>query len=135
MEKIYRAGIVPFYVDKSTVYMLFMKPSDPKYGGDSFQIAKGKRDEDESDESAALREGFEELGLLKENIEELINAGAHLGRTTVFLARIKDKENFTAYHYETAETRWLSLDEFEAIGRSIHVPVVRQIIKDYVIAV
>lgn len=135
MEKIYRAGVVPFYVDKSIVYMLFMKPSDPKYGGGSFQIAKGKREDDESDESAALREGFEELGLLQENIEELINAGSHLGRTTVFLAKIKNKDNFVKYHFETEETRWLSLEEFEEIGRSIHVPVIRQIVNTHVIAV
>ena len=132
MEKVYRAGIIPFFVENSEVYMLFMKPSDPKYGGEQFQIAKGKREDDETDESAALREGFEELGLLNENITELINTGTHLGRTTIFLARIKNKENFTNYHFETAETKWLTYREFKAVGRNIHLPVIKTILNNYV---
>lgn len=131
MEKIYRAGIIPFYVDNSETYMLFMKPSDAKYGGDFFQIAKGKREDDESDAQAALREGFEELGLIKDNIEELIDGGSFLGRTRVFLARIKNKDNFAQYHFETSETRWLTVKEFEEIGRHIHVPIIKKLITDY----
>ena len=134
MEKIYRAGIIPFYEENSKIYMLFMKPSDKKYGGDSFQIAKGKVEDHESDKEAALREGFEELGLLQENITEIIDAGSYLGRTAIFLARIKDKDNFGEYHFETAETKWLTIEEFASIGRNIHIPIVKQIIKNYVIA-
>jgi 8-oxo-dGTP pyrophosphatase MutT (NUDIX family) len=133
MEKIYRAGIVPFYLDDSEVYMLFMKPSDPKYGGVAFQIAKGKREDNETNEIAALREGFEELGLLEENIIELIDTGSFLGRTNIFLAKVKDKNNFTDYHFETGETRWMTLSEFEQDGRNIHVPIIRKLVKDYVI--
>lgn len=133
MSKIYRSGIIPFYIENEEIYMLFMRPSDEKYGGDTFQIAKGKVEDNESDREAALREGFEELGLLSENIEELIDVGSYLGRTSIYLARIKNKDNFGEYHFETKETKWLSFSEFEKIGRNIHVPIVRQIIKNYLI--
>jgi 8-oxo-dGTP pyrophosphatase MutT (NUDIX family) len=133
MEKIFRAGIIPFYVDQSTAYMLFMRPSDPKYGGVYFQIAKGKREDGETDLQAALREGFEELGLLSENIEEIIETGTYLGRTTIFLARIKNKENFTNFHFETEETRWLTVEEFKDYGRNLHLPVIKSIIKNHII--
>lgn len=132
MEKIYRAGIIPFYIEKSKIYMLFMKPSDPRYGGNSFQIAKGKCEDNETAEKTALREGFEELGLIEDNVEELINAGIHLGRTTIFLARIKDKDRFEKFHFETDETRWFSLEEFEKIGRKIHIPIVREIVNQVI---
>lgn len=32
-KKIYRAGMMPYYTKDNTIYMLFMKPSDPNYGG------------------------------------------------------------------------------------------------------
>lgn len=34
-EKIYRAGTIPYWIDPAThqVYMMFMKPSNPEYGG------------------------------------------------------------------------------------------------------
>lgn len=32
-KKIYRAGVVPYYFKDNDIYMLFMKPSDPKFGG------------------------------------------------------------------------------------------------------
>lgn len=131
MEKIYRAGIIPFFVENEEIQMLFMKPSDPTYGGEYFQIAKGKVDDGETNEEAALREGFEELGLLKDNIDELFDLGSYLGRTNIFLARIKNKDNFTNFHFETAETRWLTLYEFKSFGRNLHYSVVQTAI-DYI---
>ena len=43
-EKVNRAGVIPFYLEEGEIKMLFMKPSDPKFGGKCFQIAKGNRD-------------------------------------------------------------------------------------------
>lgn len=133
MAKIYRAGIIPFYVEDTNIYMLFMKPSDEKYGGKYFQIAKGKREDGETNIQAALREGFEELGLLKENIETIIEVGNFLGRTNIFLAKIKDKNNFTEFHFETEKTEWLTFEDFKEKGRSLHVPIIQKIFDNHLI--
>ena len=67
-ELIYRAGVIPYYIDDGEIKMLFMKPSKKKFGGAEFQIAKGKREKGESDEKAAFREAREELGLFSGNV-------------------------------------------------------------------
>ena len=46
-ELIYRAGVIPYYIDDGEIKMLFMKPSKKKFGGAEFQIAKGKREKGE----------------------------------------------------------------------------------------
>jgi len=51
--------------------MLFFIPSDPAYGGDKFQIVKGRVDNNEDIEVATIREASEELGLKKDNIKLL----------------------------------------------------------------
>ncbi len=124
-EKIYRAGVIPFYVEEGEVKMLFMKPSDPKFGGDQFQIAKGKKEEGESDEEAAFREASEELGLFAGNVKERHDLGNFLGRTRIFLAEIKDPAMFGDPHFETGEVKWMSPNKFNAAGRSLHRPIVK----------
>ncbi len=124
-KKVFRAGVIPFIRENDEIYMLFMKPSSPKYGGDVFQVAKGKFEDGESAEEAALREGGEELGLFKGNISELKLVGEFLGRITVFAAHVKDKGMFGDPHFETGETKWMTLDEFLADGRDLHKPVVK----------
>ena len=37
-----RGGVVPYYIKDGTILMMFMKPSDKNFGGERFQIAKGK---------------------------------------------------------------------------------------------
>ena len=67
-----RAGIYPIYTNeegKAFVYMMI--PSDPKYGGPLLQMGKGGIDEGETAEQAAIREGYEELGLLASNIKNI----------------------------------------------------------------
>jgi 8-oxo-dGTP pyrophosphatase MutT (NUDIX family) len=129
MKKEYRAGIVPYYIDGDVVRMLFMKPSEEMYGGKYFQIAKGKRDGEETDSAAALREGFEELGLLEENIEKLDDMGVYLGRTRIFIAKIKNKDNFVEFCFETKETKWLTCEQFKKEGRVLHFQIVFDIVE------
>lgn len=124
-KKIYRAGLIPFIQEGEEVRMLFMRPSKPKYGGDVFQIAKGKQEDGEEMKETALREAREELGLFKGNIEQLEEVGEFLGRTTVFVAHIQDKEMFGDPHFETGDTKWMTLDEFVKEGRGLHKPVVK----------
>lgn len=122
---VYRAGVIPFIFEGNTLKMLFMKPSSPEYGGDRFQIAKGKVEPGEQPETAALREGMEELGLFRGNIEYTNELGVFMGRTTVFVSKVKDEDMFGLPHFETEETRWMTLDEFLAEGRELHRPVVK----------
>jgi 8-oxo-dGTP pyrophosphatase MutT (NUDIX family) len=130
MAKIFRAGVIPYYFNKlGELRMLFMKPSDPKFGGDQFQISKGKQEENEQPFDAALREGSEELGLKVLNVETVHPLGTFLGRTEIFLAKIKDPSDFGEPHFETGETKWMSIEEFKAAGRDIHKPIVKAAIE------
>ena len=56
-----------------------------------------------------------------------------MGRTTVFVSKIKDKSMFGEPSFETKETEWLTLEQFLEVGRDLHKPVVkaayRQIMK------
>ena len=61
-KKINRGGLIPYIKKEDEIYMLFMKPSKAKFGGDVFQIAKGKQEEGEDIQTTALREANEELG-------------------------------------------------------------------------
>lgn len=124
MNKIYRAGIIPFIINDSKIEMMFMKPSNSDFGGSCFQIAKGRVDEGEDDLTAALREGYEELGLLSSNINRIIDIGSHLGRTHIYLAEVFSKENFTSPHFETGETIWLSEIIYKDIIRNIHISII-----------
>lgn len=124
-KPIFRAGIIPYIIDeKNTIKMMFMKPSDPKFGTDYFQISKGHVEENESNETAALREGNEELGLFQGNIAEMHNVGTFMGRTALYLAKIKDMAMFGDPCNETGEVAWLTPEEFYAVGRDLHKPVV-----------
>lgn len=136
-QKIYRAGVIPYYTDDTgTIRMLFMKPSNTQYGGDldpntgdyviRYQLAKGRVEKYEKPEEAALREGEEEVGLITDNIMSFHHVGTFLGRTDVYIARIKDPNNFKPYHYETESIKWLTLEEFDREGRELHRDLVHQ---------
>lgn len=133
VPKIYRAAIIPFIVEDNKLLMKFMKPTDTEFGGDAFQLAKGRVELNETNEQAAIREGQEELGLFTGNIVQIEEVGNFMGRTTVFIAEIKDREMFGEPSFETAETSWMTLEEFNEVGRELHRPVVeaayRQILR------
>ena len=128
-KKIYRAGVIPFYVDEGTLKMLFMKPSEPKYGGDSFQIAKGKHEEGESSLETGLREAGEELGLFSGNVKNISEVGEFMGRTTVYVAEITDPDQFGDPCDETGEVKWMTPAEFQKEGRDLHKPVVKAAVR------
>lgn len=126
---IHRAGVIPYIVEDGDVKMLFMKPSDGKYGGDAFQLAKGKFEEGETAKEAGLREAGEELGLFSGNVELLTELGVFMVRTTVFIAKIKDKGMFGEPHFETKETKWMTAEEFQKTGRDLHRPIIKAAIR------
>lgn len=125
-KKQQRAGIIPYFIEPDgKISMLFMKPSNPKYGGDIFQIAKGRVEDGETHEEAATREGCEELGLFSGNISSIISLGTFLGYTEFFMCLVSDKDMFGDPHFETGTTAWMTPEEFSEHGRSIHKHVVK----------
>lgn len=128
-SKIFRAGLLPYRQDEDEVRFLLMRPSDSRYGGDQFQIAKGKVEDNETTEEAAIREAQEELGLVRGNLLTFEFLGEYLGRTSIFLAEIEDPDNFTDTTFETAETVWLTVTEFQTIGRSLHLPILQDALR------
>lgn len=125
-KKIWRAGLVPYYINEvGQVEMLFMIPSDQTYGGSAPQIAKGRIEEGEDEKETAIREAKEELGLIQGNIDgEVDYLGVHLGRTHMYACRVYSKDLFGVYSFETESTQWMTEDEFRQEGRDIHRDVV-----------
>ncbi len=124
----YRAGTVPYYIDESgEIQMMFMKPSNSEWGGDQFQLAKGRIENGENTKDAAIREAKEELGLFVGNVLLVEEVGNFMGRTTVFLAKIKDRDMFGLPDDETADTTWMTLEQFMADGRDLHKPVIQAV--------
>lgn len=122
---IYRAGLIPYIIENRTILMMFMKPSDPDFGGDKFQIAKGKvEEEDESYLQAAIREAKEEIGLFKGNVIKTEEVGTFMGRTTVFVSKVRSKTMFGEPSFETGAVTWMTPEQFQLDGRDLHKPVV-----------
>lgn len=131
-EKVYRAGVIPFYVnEQGGIEMYFMVPSDSKYGGDDPQFCKGKVEKGETEEEAAIREAAEELGLRESNVDWFSYLGIYLGRTHIYICEVLEKEAFDEPHFETASTHWLTLKEFESNGRELHRPVIREAYREF----
>lgn len=132
-KKVNRAGVIPYIIEKGEIKMMFMKPSAAKFGGDVFQIAKGKQEKDETIEEAAFREAGEEIGLFEGNIKAKYDLGTFMGRTTIYLAKVKDKKMFGDPNFETSEVKWMTTEEFLEVGRDLHKPIIKaaeRLIKD-----
>jgi ADP-ribose pyrophosphatase YjhB (NUDIX family) len=144
---VYRAGTIPYVVENGEILMLFMKPSCAEFGGSlvetiqpdgtttsefvaKWQIAKGKIEEtDETTKAAALREAKEEVGLFIGNILLTEEVGVFMGRTTVFVVKVKDRDMFGSPGYETEDVAWLTEEQFIDTGRSLHVPVIQAAVR------
>ena len=130
-----------------------------KLGKPQFQIAKGTRrinvngswcdmridDLHFADESfheplldTALREGKEEIGLKPINIKNIYDMGdfvfisASKGTKSplhLFAAEIIDINDFSEFEESTAETKWLSPEEFKELSRSDHYLIMNEIIE------
>lgn len=128
-NEIYRSGLIPYYIDSNDeIQMLFMRPSNVKYGGNCFQISKGKLDDEDEgcSRTAAVREAVEELGLRESNIDgEVIFVSEPFPRMSVYICKVKNQEDFDPFDGETLATKWMTVREFISHGRELHVPVVQ----------
>ncbi len=127
-----KSGILPAFIDDGIVHYCFMIPSDPKFGGDKPQVAKGIVDPGESIAQAAVREGEEELGLRSENIKrdvglltERVNGTCGPYNLHVFIVEVISMDDFDFPGFETEESLWLTCDEFTKLGRKEHINIVR----------
>jgi 8-oxo-dGTP pyrophosphatase MutT (NUDIX family) len=123
----------------------------------SFQLCKGTRmhrsdgqwrdlheddtktGEQESLAATALREGIEELGLKLENITSLFELGGYMFSSAksgnkrqmwLFAAEMKNEADFlpdAQVASTTAARQWLTLAEFDKIGREDHRPILHDI--------
>lgn len=130
-----RAGIIPYFVgENNQIEFAFMVPSNPAFGGELAQIAKGRIDSSESPIEAALREGQEELGLLQQNLrgpidtvgQYHIKGDCESYYLKVYTVEVHTKENFTQPHFETGSVVWLTADQFQIHGRETQAVVVAQ---------
>ncbi len=129
-KQTWRAGIIPYrYTDDGKIRMLFMQPSNPRYGGDKFQIAKGKIEPGESPEEAAKREVMEELGLTPNQFKDMHYLGLYMGRTHLYTAEVIEDFLQTECCDETGATKWMTVDEFASHGRNLHVSIVCDAVK------
>ena len=123
-----RGGVIPYYIDEDGIKMMFMKPSDKKYGGENFQIAKGKIEKGETPLEGAFREAKEELGLFGPNVEHTNPLGRY-GKIHIFLAKIKDPTMFGDTTHETGAVIWWSPEEFQSQGRNWQKPIVKAAVR------
>ncbi len=127
---VYRAGTIPYVVENGQINMLFMRPSDSEYGGFTYQLAKGKvEDEDKDHLEAALREAKEEVGLFIGNVIRTDEVGVFMGRTTVFITKVKNKDMFGEPSFETESVKWMTPEQFQMDGRDLHKPVVQACVR------
>ena len=131
VKKVHRAGLIPYIVEDGEIKMMFMKPTAEmaEWSTDTFQIAKGKVEDGETAEGAAIREAHEELGLFRGNVVLAEEVGVFMGRTTVFISKVKNKDMFGLPSDETSDVTWMTEDEFMDSGRDLHKPVVQACVR------
>jgi 8-oxo-dGTP pyrophosphatase MutT (NUDIX family) len=133
-KKVERGGIVPFYVNSTgEIKMMFMQPSDKRYGGPEFQIAKGRMEPGENPLETTLREANEELGLRESNIKWIRKVGVFLNTHHIYIAEVntRNDKKFDEPMYETGATKWMTEKEFVSIGRKLHIPIVKSCLRTF----
>lgn len=120
----HRAGLIPYWIDPSTseIYMMFMKPSNEQFGGPDFQIAKGRIDPGFNELETAIKEAKEELGLRPNNVKaQPMFIGNFMKGIAIYAVEVSSKEEFDEPEFETGETKWMTLNEYEQIGRKLQL--------------
>lgn len=118
-----RAGIIPYYIDDNGDVLVYtMIPSDPDYGGTSPQMAKGHIDPGMDAYETAMKEGNEEIGLIRGNVIDVQVLGVY-ARIAVYICTVKNPNLWDKPHYETGWSGWVNLTkDFDSI-RQEHKPI------------
>ena len=131
-QKIRKAGCLPYHYQDGEIKLLFMKPSDPAYGGPNYQIAKGNIDFGYSSEETAKKEALEELGISIENTkgmfflfcDTLKPRGGPGYEMFIYAAETIDPHNLLPFHYETSSIRWMGAEEIGIKTRIIQRKII-----------
>ena len=124
-----RGALLPYYRDTNVLRYLVHIPSDPKYGGTQWQLGKGKIDPGETAIQAAVREGFEELGIEQTNFKEEPKLFGTFKKVAAFVVEVIDCNDLVAPGSETLKVFWLTNDEFQQVGRDIHKYIIDSVEK------
>jgi ADP-ribose pyrophosphatase YjhB (NUDIX family) len=119
-----KAGMVPFHIDDNgKLKILLIIPSDPAYGGSSYQIAKGRQDNNEKPIETAKREAKEEMGLKK--ISDIFQVSKTVLKGMMrsynfflFACQINDPNDLSKMDFEISHRDWLDTDNLKNIRNS-----------------
>lgn len=121
MNQVLAAGVILFRSDLSTREYLLLQKQNEKWAP-----AKGRLEKDETDFEAALRETWEETGLVENKDYELINKNFTIinmyktrtnrdKRVVYWLARVKEFNVEIKLSDEHKDFKWLSYDQIMAL--------------------
>lgn len=105
-----RSGLIPIFKEYGRTYAYCMIPSDPLFGGDMPQMAKGHIEIDLSPLDNAIKEATEELGLKVSNITDVKYLGDYT-RIASFTCGVIDPEDFDEPHWESSWAGWVDITE------------------------
>lgn len=109
-----KSACLPFHKENEKIKMLFMRPSNPLYGGTYLQLPKGTIENGYNPEETIKKELEEEVGLVESNIEHLIFLFKDKLKDCnvyVYAAQVIDTNALQPFHYETSEVKWLYVND------------------------
>lgn len=125
---ILKSGFIPFVKNNKTIEILLMVPSNPKFGGNMPQFAKGEIEKNLSPLENALKEAEEELGLIIENI--LFNKYLCKEKNIYwFYGELKNKKT-KSFCFETKEIIWCNINNAINIIRNDQIPILEKLINE-----
>lgn len=126
-----RAGLVLYKIGPKTgkLYFYCMIPSDPFYGGSSPQIPKGQIDPGMDEESTAIKEAVEEIGLKVENLKTF-EFFKKYNKMYIFIGTVKNSVDFDETCFETGWSGWVCYDDQRDRLRKEQLHIFDEIAKD-----
>ena len=127
-----KAGLIPWIETEDGIKMLFMKSSNPAYGGSKWQISKGHMDKGEKPLAIAVREAEEELGVRKSDMSNVTLVGKFKlsGDVEDYILHIYKAHMKTTkvgpHDSEVGKVKWMTPKEFMSSGRNIHIPIIKK---------
>jgi len=108
-----RAGLLPYYIKDNEIYIAFMVPSNPKFGGDKPQIAKGHIEPGYTAIETAIKEGHEELGYIHQHHYD-VRLLWNDARTNIAWYFVKvDDTTLDKHCWETKQVVWIEINKAE----------------------